>query len=160
MGTDEIIETRRLRLRRMQEDDRSSLADMDWLDAERVMSRSVRTPWPWGFLAVTLRESGDFSGICGLLRQRLDHGEEVELAYHLRPRYHGRGIATEAARGVMEYAFESLDLSRIVSLIRPDNLPSRRVAGKNGLCHERDVVFHGEVHGMHVILKQDWEAIR
>jgi hypothetical protein len=34
------------------------------------------------------------------------------------------------------------------------------VAEKNGLCHERDVVFHGDVHGMHVILKQDWEIIR
>ena len=60
----------------------------------------------------------------------------------------------------MEYAFANLDLRRIVSLIRPDNLPSRRVAEKNGLCHERDVVFHGDVHGMHVILKQDWEIIR
>jgi RimJ/RimL family protein N-acetyltransferase len=160
VDTDEIIDTRRLRLRRMHEDDRSSLADMGWLDAERVMIRSVRTPWPWGFLAVTLNGSGEFCGICGLLKQQLDHGDEVELAYHLRPRYHGRGIATEAARGVMEYAFANLDLRRIVSLIRPDNLPSRRVAEKNGLCHERDVVFHGDVHGMHVILKQDWEIIR
>ena len=160
VATDEIIDTRRLRLRRMQEDDRSSLADMGWLDAERMMIRSVRTPWPWGFLAVTLNESGEFCGICGLLRQQLDHGDEVELAYHLRPRYHGRGIATEAARGVMEYAFENLGLRRIVSLIRPDNLPSRRVAVKNGLSHEQDVVFHGDVHGMHVILKQDREAIR
>jgi RimJ/RimL family protein N-acetyltransferase len=160
VGTDEIIDTRRLRLRPMHEDDRSSLADMGWLDARRVMIRSVRTPWPWGFLAVTLNESGEFCGICGLLRQQLEHGEEVELAYHLRPRYHGRGIATEAARGLMDYAFENLDLRRIVSLIRPDNLPSRRVAEKNGLRYERDVVFHGEVHGMHVILDKDREAIR
>lgn len=151
MAEDWIIETPRLGLRRLRGADRPLVAEMDWLNTERVMSRSTGAVWPFGFLAVVLKEVGGFCGICGLLRQDLEHGVEIEVGYHLLPRFHGMGIATEAARGMMDYAFRQLRRRRIVSLIRHDNLPSLRVAEKNGLQHERDVLFRGAVHGMHVI---------
>ena len=55
--------------------------------------------------------------------------------------YYGRGLATEAARGVMDYASGDLGLVRIVSFIEPDNRASARVAEKNGLVFERDALF-------------------
>jgi RimJ/RimL family protein N-acetyltransferase len=153
MSNGRIIETSRLLMRRLTETDRGPVAELEWLDTDRILERSLGTAWPYGFLAVILKESGEFCGICGLLKQHLAHGAEIEVAYHFLPCYRGRGFATEAAGGVMDYAFEQLRHHRLVSLIRPDNLPSRRVAERNGLRHERDLMFHGVMHGMHVILK-------
>ena len=53
-----------------------------------------------------------------------------DIAVH--PEYQGRGYATEAARLLLPYAFQALDQSRVISLIHPDNAPSRRVAEKLG----------------------------
>ncbi len=159
MNSECIIQTPRLAMRRLREADRDSVAAMDWLDTGRVMDRSVGGGWPYGFLAVTERPDLRLVGICGLLEQRLDHGTEIEVGYHLVRSCHGRGIATEAARAVMAYAFDRAGHSRVVSLIRPDNIASLRVAGKNGLRYERDVMFRGLIHGMHVIDLERWETM-
>jgi ribosomal-protein-alanine N-acetyltransferase len=145
-------------LRRIVPGDAGAIAGLDWLDTDRVMRRSCGSNGPYGFLAVVLKNSGELCGICGLLVQELDHGNETEVGYHLLREFHGRGIATEAARGVMDNAFNALGHDRIVSLIRPDNLASQRVAWKNGLRCERDVMFRGSTHGMHVIHRNDYEA--
>ena len=158
MESDWIIETDRLGLRRLVAGDAEAIAGLDWLDTDRVIRRSCGGDWPYGFLAVVERSSGRLCGICGLLAQDLDHGSEVEVGYHLLTEFRGRGIATEAARGVMDHAFRVLGEDRIVSLIRPDNLASGRVAWKNGLRHERDVMFRDIEHGMHVIHRGDYEA--
>ncbi len=158
MSADSIIEKQRLALRGLCQADTTAVADLDWLDTNRVMQRSVGGRWPCGFLGVTDR-SGFFLGICGLLEQELDHGIEIEVGYHLSRPYQGRGIATEAARGVMRYAFDQAGFGRVVSLIRPDNVASRRVAWKNGLRHESDVMFRGSIHGMHVIDRGLWEIL-
>lgn len=93
------------------------------------------------FLATVLRDSGEFAGICGLLAQVLEGQPESEVGYHLIEDFRGRGIASEAARSVMEYAFHVVGVHRIVSLIEPSNLASIRVAEKNGLRYERDALF-------------------
>ena len=153
MSNGRIIETPRLLMRRLNEADRGPVAELEWLDTDRLLERSLGAAWPYGFLAVILKETGGFCGICGLLKQQLAHGAEIEVAYHFLPCCRGLGFATEAAGGVMDYAFGQLRHRRLVSLIRPDNLPSRRVAERNGLRHERDLMFQGVTHGMHVILK-------
>jgi len=158
MTSELVIETPRLALRRLEKADRAAVAGLDWIDTDRVMRRSVGGGWPYGFLAIT-DGSGAFLGICGLLEQDLDHGTEVEVGYHLLRSCHGRGVATEAARGVLDYAFDQAGHRRVVSLIRPDNGASRRVAEKNGLRHERDVMFRGSIHGMHVIDRGRWETM-
>ena len=55
-----------------------------------------------------------------------------ELGWTIIPEYQGRGYATEAARMLLRYAFDALGQSRVISLIHPDNVPSRRVAEKLG----------------------------
>ena len=55
-----------------------------------------------------------------------------------------QGYATEAARvGCCDYAFGTLGLERFISLIRPVNLQSRRVAEKVGLTIEKEAEFRG-----------------
>ena len=65
------------------------------------------------------------------------------IGYRLHPSYWGRGIATEAARAVRDHAFNDLRIERVISLIHPENLASRRVAEKNGMAPEKETVFRG-----------------
>jgi RimJ/RimL family protein N-acetyltransferase len=49
----------------------------------------------------------------------------------------GRGPATEGAREVVRYGFETLDLAELVSFTGPANTRSRRVMEKLGMAHNR-----------------------
>jgi [ribosomal protein S5]-alanine N-acetyltransferase len=50
----------------------------------------------------------------------------------------GQGLATEAARGIVHYAFETLNLSRLICLIEPENHASINVATKLGMTFEKE----------------------
>jgi RimJ/RimL family protein N-acetyltransferase len=67
----------------------------------------------------------------------------LEIGYRLDPAYWNRGLATEAARAVRDHALNDLKLGRLISLIHPDNTPSRRVAEKNGMSAEKETTFRG-----------------
>jgi hypothetical protein len=54
-----------------------------------------------------------------------------------------RGLATEAARAVRDHGFDDLKLPRLISLIHPDNVASKRVAEKNGMLPEKETIFRG-----------------
>ena len=58
----------------------------------------------------------------------------------------GQGFATEAARAVRDYAFETLRLPRLVALIDPGNVRSIRVAERIGLRYDRDAMLEGYDH--------------
>lgn len=61
----------------------------------------------------------------------------------------GKGIATDAAAAWRDYAFDSLALERIVSLVSEKNLASRRVAEKLGMTVEREAMWGGLPHLMY-----------
>lgn len=58
--------------------------------------------------------------------------DEVEIGWHLHPGVWGRGVATEAARAVLQHA-EQHGLARVVAVTHPDNLASQRVATRIGM---------------------------
>jgi ribosomal-protein-alanine N-acetyltransferase len=93
--------------------------------------------------AVVFRENNQLIGYCGFFAQIVDEAEELEIGYRIDPAYWNRGIATEAARAVRDYVFAELRLARVISLIHPDNVASRRVAEKNGMTAEKETVFRG-----------------
>lgn len=93
--------------------------------------------------AVIFRENERLIGFCGFFLQTVDGAEELEIAYRLDPSHWGQGIATEAARAVRDHAFAELQLPRVISLIHPENIASRRVAEKNGMRPEKETVFRG-----------------
>ena len=84
----------------------------------------------YGYYAVEEKTTGALVGRCGYTNQPGWPG--FELGWTIIPEYQGRGYATEAARMLLPYAFDALDQSRVISLIHPDNAPSRRVAEKLG----------------------------
>ena len=102
---------------------------------------------------MVLKTSGEVIGDCGLVTQQIEGRPELEVGYHLRRDQWGHGYATEAARGCMEYAFGTLDAPKVISLIRQENVPSRRVAERNGMKVEREVMYFGLTHLMYAIRK-------
>ena len=93
-----------------------------------------------------LKADGQLAGDCGLMRQKVDGVTETEVGYHLARRFQGQGLATEAARACIDHAFSELGLLRVISLIRPENGPSRRVAERNGMSIEKEAIFAALPH--------------
>lgn len=91
-----------------------------------------------GLWATIEKESNCFIGRCGLLPWTIDGQYEVEVAYMLARPYWGQGLATEAAQGIANYAFEKLGLARLICLIDRDNIASIRVAQKIGMAFEKE----------------------
>lgn len=101
-----------------------------------------------GLWATVHKESGKLIGRCGLIPWTIEGQEEVEVAYLLIREFWGLGLATEAARSIAAYGFETLHLPRLISLIEPENEASRRVAEKVGMRYERS--FEDEFGLSHV----------
>lgn len=108
-----------------------------------------------GLLGVVLRDSGTLIGDCGLVWQEVEGVEEPEIGYHVHREHQGRGYATEAARAVRDYAFGTLGCDHVISMIRPENLASRRVAEKNGLTVNRTISWRGYDHCVYQLRKAD-----
>lgn len=97
-------------------------------------------------------------GHCGFFLQTVDDVEELEIAYRLDPSYWGQGIATEAARAVRDHAFDNLQLSRVISLIHPENTASRHVAEKNGMTPEKETLFRDFPAIVFGINREQWNG--
>jgi RimJ/RimL family protein N-acetyltransferase len=85
-------------------------------------------------------------GQVGLLVQRVDDREEPEVGYLIHRPFWRRGYATEAALATRDHAFHVLGLPYVISLIRPENLPSQRVARRLGMAPDRTTTFAGLEH--------------
>jgi RimJ/RimL family protein N-acetyltransferase len=95
-----------------------------------------------GLCSLELRDTGKFIGQCGLIWQEVDGTQELEIGYHLLPRYWRQGYAYEAARACKEFAFERNLASRLVSLIYPENFKSQAVARRNGMTPWKNTVVN------------------
>ena len=91
----------------------------------------------FGFLCLEEKETGRYLGQCGLLTQEVDGKQLLEVGYALLRSAWGKGYATEAAQWFRNYAFQHELSDTVVSLIHPDNVPSQRVAERNGMTRER-----------------------
>ena len=87
----------------------------------------------FGLWALVLKKGDELIGDCGLVVQEVDGVKEVEIGYHVRRDLWGQGFATEAAQACRDYGFNQLGFDRLISLIHPANIASRRVAEKNGM---------------------------
>ena len=97
----------------------------------------------YGLFSVILKPKWLLIGDCGLEHMELDGIQTTELGYDFRSDYWNRGLATEAAGAVRDYAFRVLRLPELVSLIRVGNQASRRVAEKVGMRLEAEIARSG-----------------
>jgi [ribosomal protein S5]-alanine N-acetyltransferase len=159
-----VCETSRLILRQFTRDDLEPLAAMH-LDAEVGRFIGVKTveqthealeQWlaqyeRYGFSkwAVVLRGGERLIGRCGLSLEQIDGADVWELGWTFARAYWGKGYATEAAQAAMEYSFRVLGHRRLISLIRPGNVASVRVAEKIGMNYEQRVQWNGKPADMY-----------
>ncbi len=157
-----ILETPRLLLRKFVMDDAETLeavlgdpVTMEYYPAlldrrgvegwiERNTGRYQRDGH--GLWAMVLKSPKQLIGDCGCVMQEVEGRNEVEVGYHVRRDLWGHGYATEAARACMEYAFTRLGARRVISMIRPPNVASRRVAEKNGMVCEKIILWRDYEH--------------
>lgn len=97
----------------------------------------------YGLLALRDKNSNALVGQCGLLLQQVDDKFELEIGYHVLPKYWGNGFATEAAHLFRDYAFNNKLRDTLISIIHVDNVRSQRVAEKNNMTREAQTTFKG-----------------
>jgi len=84
----------------------------------------------YGYFVAEEKASGRFVGRIGFANPEGWPG--FEIGWTIAPEYQGRGFATEGGRFLLEYAFEKMDKSHVISVINPENKPSIRVAERLG----------------------------
>lgn len=94
-------------------------------------------------LYALINEDKKMVGQAGLLFQQVDDQKEIEISYHLIPRFWGQGYATEAARYCKDFAFSKNVSTSVISIIHIENVRSQQVAIRNGMIIERTTVFKG-----------------
>jgi ribosomal-protein-alanine N-acetyltransferase len=161
-GVTPILVTDRLALREM------ALGDVDFVAAmladpevmrfyPRCYSRDEAHAWVrrqmeryarygHGLWLVLDRRGGEPVGQVGLTIQDVDGAEEPEVGYLIHRPFWRRGFATEAALATRDYAFNTLGKTRVISLIRPENVPSQGVAAKMGMTVEKPTTHAGLTH--------------
>lgn len=169
-----VLETPRLRLRMFAQADAEAYADM-LADPEvaRYLSHgqplSPSEAWrhmamllghwqlfgfgPW---AVEERASGELVGRIGPYDPAGWPG--LELIWTIRRQSWGQGYATEGARAALAYVFEQMRCDRVISLIRPQNAASIRVAEKLGQRLQERTDFYGEAALVYGIRREEWLA--
>jgi RimJ/RimL family protein N-acetyltransferase len=161
------LETERLRLRMFRESDFDAYARicadpdvMRYLGEGKALTRAeawrqmamIVGHWQlrgFGLWAVEERQTGALVGRIGLFRPEGWPG--LECGWMLAREYWGKGYATEAARRSLEYAFGTLGQSHVISLIRPDNAASIRVAERLGERREGHTTLFGhevDIYGL------------
>jgi [ribosomal protein S5]-alanine N-acetyltransferase len=122
-------------------------AVVDWI----LRNRTRYANDGFGLWAMILNTTGDLIGDCGLVRQTVDGLDEIEIGYHVRRDLWGQGYASEAAQTCRDYGFANLKVDRLISLIRPENLQSRRVAEKNGMTIWKETTRANLLHYIYAI---------
>lgn len=159
MDDDIDIRTERLLLRRWRESDRDPWAAicadpevMRYFPAPLTREQSDAsfdqiaehfTEHGFGSWAVERRDCGEFIGFVGIHHIPYDahFTPAVEIGWRLAREAWNVGYATEAARAVLDVAFDSLGMDEVVSVTVPGNAASRRVMEKLGLTQDLDGDF-------------------
>jgi [ribosomal protein S5]-alanine N-acetyltransferase len=169
-----ILETPRLVLREFCVEDAEALtavlgdretmryyaAALDRAGVEQWIARNLRryATDGHGLWAMVLKQTGELMGDCGLTLQDVDGANEMEIGYHVRRDLWRQGLATEAAGACRDHGFTAFALERLVSIIRVENTPSRRVAEKNGMSLWKEVMRAGFPHVVYAIRRECWAA--
>jgi RimJ/RimL family protein N-acetyltransferase len=106
----------------------------------------------FGMWALELRAGGELLGFTGMDLATYDapFAPAVEIGWRLAHSAWGHGYATEAAREVLRFAFEELELHEVVACTTPANLRSRAVMERLGMTREeRDDFDHPDVAAGH-----------
>lgn len=171
-----LLETDRLILREMTEDDYEALyavlSDSDIskhypysFDETRVRSWIQRNidrykTFGFGLWALCLKDTGEMIGDCGLTMQNINGTIKPEIGYHIRKDMQHNGFAKEAAIAVRDWTFKNTPFNVIYSYMKYTNLPSAATAMSWGCRFIED--YKDEDNGISrvfAITKEEWELL-
>jgi ribosomal-protein-alanine N-acetyltransferase len=176
------LETERLRLRPFSLSDASTVQAL--AGAREIAATTLNVPHPYedgmaetwiqthaqGYeadeqatFALTLKQTAELVGAIGLVISRAH--ARAELGYWVGLPFWNRGYATEAARAVLRFGFEALELNRIYAQHLVRNPASGRVMQKVGMRHEARLRHHIQKWGrfedidLYGILVEEWRQL-
>lgn len=112
-------------------------------------------------MAITMTETGQLLGAIGI---RVRSYNKSDIGYWVRRDFWGKGIASEATNGLLEFGFKTLGLNKITATASPENIGSVRVLEKVGMDKEgylkEDMLVRGEYRDSVLmgILKKDFKS--
>ena len=166
------LETPRLRLRMFRQADFDPYADMladPHVARHLFQGRPLPRPEAWRHMAMLVghwhllgfgpwaveeRASGELVGRIGSFCPAGWPG--LELTWTIRRPSWGQGYATEGARVALAYVFQQMARDRVISLIRPENTASIRVAEKIGQRLQDRIEFYGGEALVYGIRREEW----
>lgn len=156
-----LFETKRLQLRPVTEPDFELMLAV-WNDPaflKYVGDRGIRTErhareairngpimmfarYGYGPYCMSLKATGELVGVCGLFKR--DNLEHPDIGFSVLPGHGGKGLASEAANAVVEYARDPLGIEVLTAIVSPENAASVRLIEKLGLEFERMITMPDE----------------
>ncbi len=121
----------------------------EWL--ERILDNYENDGVSWW--TVYLKASDEFIGQAGIVCREVEGQKQFMTAYMLHKKFWGRGYATEAVRALIDYGFNKIGLKKIITLIRPENFPSVKVAERLNMKFEKRICYAGFEHNFYLIEK-------
>lgn len=171
-----VIETERLRLRGFEASDLDSFAALNAnprfikffgtgqpisrYESWQVMAMLVGH-WHlnrFGFWLVEDRETNQFIGRVGCWRP--ENWPGIEVVWGISPDFWGYGYATEAAKASLEWGFTNLNVDRLISVIHPDNMSSKRVAARIGEVYTTTESVNGKVSDIYEVTRSRFNAMK
>ncbi len=166
------IETKRLKLRELNENDEKflyeTLSDEETMkyypapyDINRVRNSIKKSIDSYkenhfGLWGIILKEQNEFIGECGITEQEIDGVVVPEIGYHINKKFWKKGFATEASIACLYYGFEQLRLNEIYIHTYVENVPSRRVAEKLNMIRVKEFDKHIKdynIYMKHIVYK-------
>jgi RimJ/RimL family protein N-acetyltransferase len=120
---------------------------LEWMEKQQL--RYARDGF--GLFALIEKSSGQFVGQC------VEEVKELEIGYHLLPRFWKHGYATEAAIACRNFIFENNLRDSIISIIDVRNLSSMKVAMRNGMKREKQTRWRDLEVFIYRIHKSEWQ---
>ncbi len=170
-----ILTTERLLLREFTLEDSQLLIDLnsnpnitrytgdgplkDLAEAKDILLNTILPQYPdkLGRWAVNLKATNEFIGWCGL--KHLASLNEIDLGYRFFENHWGKGYATESAKAVLNYGFNTRKLKVIVARAAIENINSVNVLRKIGMKFEKEDVEHGDKIFKYRLTDKDFQSI-
>ncbi|MFJ5771380.1 GNAT family N-acetyltransferase [Psychrobacillus sp. NPDC093180] len=110
---------------------------LDWIYSHYEMNPE------YGLKVVVRKEDNVPVGHAGIVPQKVKGKDELEVGYWIAKKYWGNGYASEAAKALIHRGENQLGVDRFISLIQQGNNASRKVAAKNGMSVEAEIIVKG-----------------
>ena len=133
-----------------------------FIEEQKLVQPGV--PGQWFQIAIEFKETGTLAGDCALKINEHDE-RQAEIGYTLARAYQGKGIAAEAVSRVLDYAFRTLELHRVIAITDCENAASIALLERLGLRREghfiQNVWFKGRWADeyLYAVLQHEWLGI-